>query len=303
LIKRVAKHLIRSAVPRLPWGARQALLDAFCARPDGAAEVVARLAPQLGITEFGANGDYGLIRGVSSDNLILPGYARSGAWCRWMNAMLIDFFRDRAGTYFDVGANIGLTTIPVAQNPLVRCLAFEPEPANFAHLSDNVRRNAKHGNVELHPVAIVDSPRAVMLGIAEGNIGDHRVGFDDGGKRRTVEVRGVTLDEYYARIEGPLAIKMDVQGAELLAINGGRKTLAKAELFMMEFWPHGIKGLGGDPEAVIDLFGGFAKIAFTKGEGEQNPTWLSPEAGCAELRRFMREADANAQIDVIGRRG
>jgi FkbM family methyltransferase len=307
VIKRLAKYLIRSAVPRLPGGVRQALLDAFCATPDGAAELLARLAPQLGITEFGSNGDYGLIRSVSSDIAILPTYAQRKAWSRGINALLIDFFRERGGTYFDVGANIGLTTIPVAQNPLVKCLAFEPEPANFAHLADNVSRNAKHGNVELHPIAILDSRRTVILGVAEGNIGDHRIGFDDDSGRRTVEVFGIPLDEFYDCVTGSLAIKMDIQGAEPLAIIGGRKTLMKAELVIMEFWPHGMRAHGGDPESVIEFISGFSKVAFTNGEEEKSLTWLSPSMASAELRQFVRERgtrgkDARAYIDVIGRR-
>ncbi len=302
MIKRGAKYLIRSAVSRLPWGARQALLDALCARPDGTAELVGRLAPQLGISEFGAVGSYGLIRSVSSDNIILPTYGQRGTWSRGTNDLLIDFFRERAGTYFDVGANIGLTTIPVAQNPSVKCVVFEPEPTNFRHLSDNIRRNVKHGNVELLQVAIIDSARTVTLGIAKGNIGDHRVAFDD--TRETVQVRGAPLDEFYNLVVQPLAVKMDIQGAEPLAIMGGHKTFLMAELVIMEFWPYGMRMHGGDPERTIEFISGFSKILLNSGE-ETNGNWLSPSIACDELRRFVRDRGddrGHRYIDVVGRR-
>jgi FkbM family methyltransferase len=215
---------------------------------------------------------------------------------------LVAFFAGRSGTYFDLGANIGLTTIPVAQNPLVKCFAFEPEPVNFAHLSDNVRRNTREGNVEMHQVAIIDHRATVMLGIAEGNIGDHRVGFDEGGKRRTVEVRGVPLDDFHDRIDGALAVKIDIQGAEPFAIAGGPKTLARADLVIMEFWPHGMRELGSDPGMMIEFVGGFAKVGLTKGDGNANLVYLSPSEACAELRRLVRDGRGREFVDVVGRR-
>jgi FkbM family methyltransferase len=302
VIKHAVKSLIRSVVPCLPWSVRQRLLDALCAKPEGEVEIISRMAPAIGITEFGATGEYGLIRGPASDKIVVPGYARSGTWSAGINATLVAFFAGRPGTYFDVGANIGLTTIPVAQNPHVKCMAFEPEPVNFAHLSDNVFRNARHGNVQLHQVALLDRRATVPLGIAEGNIGDHRIGFDAGGRRRTIDVSGVPLDDFYDCIDGALAVKMDVQGAEAFAIAGGPRTLARAELVIMEFWPHGMRELGSETESVIDFIGGFSAVALLHDAGDTSPVFLSPAAACAELRQFVRDVHGRECLDVVGRR-
>jgi FkbM family methyltransferase len=140
----------------------------------------------------------------------------------------------------------------------VQCFAYEPEPTNLSHLSDNIQRNVKHANFELLQVAIVDSIRTVMLGIAKGNISDHRIGFNDA--RQTVQVRGIPLDEFSNRVVEPLAVKMDIQGAEPLAIIGGDKTLSKAELVIMEFWPNGIGEHGVDAETIIESIGGFSQV-------------------------------------------
>ena len=62
-------------------------------------------------------------------------YASTGRWAEHTNELIGRFF-DKAGrgTFLDIGANIGLTTIPVARRANVACHAFEPEPENFRNL-------------------------------------------------------------------------------------------------------------------------------------------------------------------------
>jgi hypothetical protein len=52
---------------------------------------------------------------------------------------------------------------------------------------------------------------------------------------------------------------MDIQGAEALALGGMVRTLQEAppRRILMEFWPHGIHGMGQDPKAPIDRLVGF----------------------------------------------
>ena len=284
LIKRIFKFLVRSTAHCLP---------------PVATEIAVRLVPRIGAVVGSAHGDYGFIRSTSSDSVLLPVYAKTGTWAKVTNDILIDLFAGRGGTYFDIGANIGLTTIPVAQNPLVKCRAFEPEPVNFANLGDNVRRNAKHGNVEIHQVAIVDHRGSVALGINENHMGDHRVDFNGGDERHMVNVPAARLDDFYDRILGPLAVKIDTQGAEPLVVASGPMTLAKADLIIMEFWPHGMREIGSNPETVIDFIGSLAKVAVMKAEGDAAPVYQSPAQACAELRSLVRD-QGTRYVDVVG---
>jgi hypothetical protein len=60
-----------------------------------------------------ASGSYGLIRSSLNDGLILPAYARTGVYEPRLAALFCEFFASQGGgTYLDIGANIGLTTIP-----------------------------------------------------------------------------------------------------------------------------------------------------------------------------------------------
>jgi hypothetical protein len=69
-------------------------------------------------------------------------------------------------------------------------------------------------------------------------------------QRTTVKIDALPLDEIVGPVEGPLAVKIDTQGAEPFVIEGGQSTLKQAELVVMEFCPYMIGRMGGDPETI-----------------------------------------------------
>ena len=138
-MKAILRHAIAATVKRLPWGAQRAALDALASEV-GAATALSRLAREVGIVALMADGNCGLIEGPVDDALVLPTYARKGQWAPGTIKLLQEFFALAGGVYIDVGANIGLTTIPIARNPNVEVHAFEPDPVVFARLSANVAR-------------------------------------------------------------------------------------------------------------------------------------------------------------------
>lgn len=302
-IKTMAKAVLGSAVRRLPWGARAAVFEALCAQM-GNNEVLVRAATKIGVTEFGAPGQWGVIQSAATDRAILPTYARTGDWAQRTHQVFSNFFGELGGTYLDIGANIGLTTLPVARNPRVRCFAFEPEPTNFASLQNNVRRNAVHGNITLHKMALWDRHGSITFGLAEdGNLGDHRVVTTES-SRRTIEVTAAPLDDLDLPIEGRLGVKIDTQGAEPAIINGGRMVLARARLVVMEFSPFMIAQLGGDPEVVITYLSEFERIALVAGESKEDLVFRPAATACAELRQtFARaRADEADYLDIYAER-
>jgi FkbM family methyltransferase len=287
MTKQSAKRIFRACVDCLP---------------QAVSERVVRMHPRFAIAAGAAHGDYGFFRFAPTDTSILPAYARTGSWAKGTNDLLMEFFAAGEGSYFDIGANVGLTTIPVAARyPLVRCTAFEPEPENFAHLRENVRRNVIHGNVEIHRVAILEHRGTVRLGIADDNKGDHRVNFTEGGRRRVVDVPSAPLDSFDHPSKGPLAVKIDTQGAEPFVIKSGASLLGQSELVILEFWPHGMKELGGDPEIVIEFIGGFAQVAILESESDAAPAYQTARHACSELRKLIGEKD-HIYVDVVARR-
>jgi FkbM family methyltransferase len=255
---RVRKR-IRRIAGRLPEDVKAIALKEL------ASDGLHRLAA-MNIESVSVRGKYGLIMQSIDDRIILPFYARTGTWAPEINARLVEFFAGKGGTYIDVGANIGLTTIAVAQNPNVDCITIEADPGNFAYLSANIAANCPHSNVTLHNVAAYNCTATVELERSPDNFGDHHIkgansnGGTDNHRHKTIRVKAAPLDDLVKPTRFPLAIKIDTQGAEPFVIQGATHTLAQAKLAIIEFWPYGVHRMGGDIRQIIDLLKTFEAV-------------------------------------------
>jgi FkbM family methyltransferase len=158
-------------------------------------------------------------------------------------------------TVADVGANIGCHTLQLAQwvGPAGRVWAFEPDPGNFTMLRANVERNDAR-NVELRPCAVGAASRQSALWISPSHGGDHRIyASRDNRGWRQVAVDVVALDDLFGPDRPLDLIKMDIQGAEGLALAGMARLLATRPTLaiLTEFWPAGLRQAGTDPVALL----------------------------------------------------
>jgi FkbM family methyltransferase len=158
-------------------------------------------------------------------------------------------------TVVDIGANVGLYTITAAARvgPSGRVIAIEPHIESFRHLEKTIASNNLH-NVTPVNVAVGDSRRMVSLFVTDGNKADSRI-YDESGKRQDIAVAMTDLDTLLAEhgIERAQVIKMDIQGAEGLALKGMKKTLANSAevVIFAEFWPWGIVQTGVSPTSFL----------------------------------------------------
>jgi len=129
----------------------------------------------------------------------------------------------------DIGANVGSYTVLAALVPGLTVHAFEPHPKALAGLRENITRNNLGDRVTVHPYALLDkegtatltSPqRTRELGLAtlapvalEGK-------FVKGSQ---IEVEVKTLDT--SPVGDFDILKMDVEGAELMALQGGESKI------------------------------------------------------------------------------
>ena len=216
-------------------------------------------AAAMNIVELSVRGDYGVFTQSVADRTMLPVYATTGKWNHEMNERLTAFFSKDGGTYVDVGANIGLTLVPLAQNPHVEIIAFEPDPSNFHYLSRNVADNCKHANITLHQLAAFREKTQLKFELSPDNLGNHRIRLkeQEGALseqfRKTIVVEAVRLDDVVEVKRKPLAVKIDTEGAESFVIEGGPQLLSQAQLFFTEIWPYGIARMGGNIERVAKL--------------------------------------------------
>jgi FkbM family methyltransferase len=135
----------------------------------------------------------------------------------------------------DVGANIGFWTVPLArhiQHLGGVCYGFEPVPANFERLRQNVDRNALQNVVQLYPLALGEKNDEItmMVDTSEGALTGNaarvpHAAFDDGQRERTpVSVKLRRLDDIASEIgleQHPCAfMKLDIEGCEPFFLRG-----------------------------------------------------------------------------------
>ena len=139
----------------------------------------------------------------------------------------------------DVGANIGLYSLYAAsKGNSVR--SMEPDALNFALLNLHILDNGLEENIIAYPYAINDKSVISQLNIQNYKWGGANSSFD-----RVVDWRGednfssqfkqgspgITIDEFVeASGFKPNHIKIDIDGNELLTLNGARKTLDSKDL-------------------------------------------------------------------------
>jgi len=157
----------------------------------------------------------------------------------------------------DIGANIGYFTLIFARfvGDNGKVFAFEPEPITFKLLEKNIQIN-NYKNVILEQKAVSDKRGKLKLYISEENNGDHRI-YESVEKRNSIEIESVYIDGYLSNqyINKIKFIKMDIQGAEGLAIQGMKKLLETNEKIKLltEFAPCSLKICGTDPKEFLEI--------------------------------------------------
>jgi FkbM family methyltransferase len=155
----------------------------------------------------------------------------------------------------DVGANIGLHTIPLARRvgPKGTVIAFEPDPDNFQILCRNIRVNSV-SNVCTYKLALSSGSGAALLYQSWENRGGlslcKRNVESRGPQMRPVSIETVAGDDLLLNTDKPISlVKIDVEGAEPLVLWGMEKTLLHnpSVKILFEFWPHYVRNLNVDP--------------------------------------------------------
>ncbi len=184
-----------------------------------------------------------------------------------INAVLASSLRADS-TYVDVGANQGqVLRVAVRVSPLGRHLAFEPIPGLAAHLQRSFPQ------VDCRELALAAAPQTASFchfRALEGWSGLRRSPevSDARGRPEFIQVRVSTLDDELREVV-PSLIKIDVEGAELPVLEGGRHVLARARpLVIFEHVAEAAALYGADSESTWDLLNDLGyRIYAVTGEG------------------------------------
>lgn len=174
-----------------------------------------------------------------------------------------DFLRENlklqdGDVVLDVGGNIGWYSLildRMAGAHDVAIYSFEPDPTNFALLQENVARNSAKHVISIQ-AAIADSKGRMTLHLfGKSNRGRHSLlAIHDG---ETIDIDTLTMDGFWSD-QGlgqrtPRFIKMDIEGFELMALQGATAVLDRCPLVMLEYSPSYMKTAKLRPSDLIDL--------------------------------------------------
>jgi FkbM family methyltransferase len=159
------------------------------------------------------------------------------------------------GIFVDVGANLGWHSVHAARHKAVEtAVAFEPDPFNAWLLDRNLLLNDVD-NVVVSTCAIGARRGLIRLHkYKNSNRGRHSVLTDYGYGSRLVPLADLdtALDNLGLADRRVLIVKIDVEGYEPEVVAGARRTLARADVVIIEFSP-GLSRAGGlSTEAMLD---------------------------------------------------
>lgn len=146
---------------------------------------------------------------------------------------LVEKFLKKGDVFIDVGANIGTWTLFAASKVgnVGRVYSFEPHPVTYKYLTGNVLLN-KTNNVT-----------AVNCGIGnnDGNLyftnsldDQNHITYENGIDSIKIPVN--RLDDLMENERKIRLLKLDVEGFELMALQGAFETLKKTEILIFESW-------------------------------------------------------------------
>ena len=186
--------------------------------------------------------------------LLLDPHSEKDYWLGTYEMDLQQAIRDwaKAGMVaFDLGANVGYTSLMLARQVGVKGMvfAFEPLPANQERLNANLALNP-HLPVSLVPMAVADKSGTRTfqvhssddMGKLQGSVG-RQTDYSN-----SIQVETIALDDFVSKQGQPLPdlVKIDIEGGETLALAGMERVLKKKRpLLLIEL--HG-------PEAALGVW-------------------------------------------------
>ena len=178
----------------------------------------------------------------------------------------------------DVGSHVGYFALLSARHvgQEGRVYAFEPEPANYDLLSNNIELNG-YANITAIQTAVSNELGTTTLflsGLDNGRHSTFRHGLPEKG---SVEVESTTIDAF-CQAEGwpPVdLVKIDVEGAEAKVLEGMANLLdRRPELkIIMEFSPSLLLGSGIEPSRLLQCLADRGLRIYGIGDEDEPSCW------------------------------
>lgn len=184
-------------------------------------------------------------------------------WGAWEpdEAWLIDHLLRPGDVFVDVGANEGFHTLvgSCRVGPTGQVVAFEPVPPTVERLQRNLELNDVH-NVEVVAAACVESPTKIRLARRTEEQSSGVYSMRTQGTADSWLVDGRRMDDALAHLTAPIRlVKMDIEGAEMLALRGFTGHLARSDapLVLCEVTDSFLRAMGASAHGLYEFMAGF----------------------------------------------
>lgn len=207
-------------------------------------------------------------------------------------AFLKSVFHD-GDVFLDIGANLGWYSLVLGrQCPRASIFAFEPIPSTVSVLERNVRLN-RLDNVEAIAMGMFNEEAELNFIFVEDVSGatSLKMAGQTRGRAPAREVlcKTTTLDAFCAsRDLRPSLIKIDVEGAELMVVQGGQKTLENTPIILVELLRKWSREFGYHPN---DVFTHLARYGYQ--------AWEFVEGGVGKLHPCAEVTEDTQQTNFI----
>ena len=164
--------------------------------------------------------------------LVFPSAGHGPQWTRQVAGIyetaVVQALQEHAhpkSVFYDIGANHGYFSLLgcVLVGHQGHCYSFEPLPQNVAVLQHVTRIN-RIVNHTLVQSAVSNSKGMAQLFLTGEN--DYRPSLVAGGHTDKLEVETITLDDFSKNHRLPDLLKVDVEGAEMLVLEGAERLLS-----------------------------------------------------------------------------
>lgn len=246
---------------------------------------------------------------ISWSLFITGGYQRDEvvALLAWLNGRRGSLAPD--AVVVDVGANIGATSIPIAELTGRRVLAIEPEPENVAMLQRNIQQNGLQERIVVACVAVDDRRGTAWMVVPATNSGGAELCpagaapslVAVGLIKRTIQVPTDTLDGILVAqgigVRQVALVWSDTQGAEAHVIRSGAALWQAGVPLYIEFWPRALRR-HGDLDDFIALLSRFFTHGIEHAALLRDGAAARPEP-IAAVASLLRSLDGDRSTDVL----
>lgn len=174
-------------------------------------------------------------------------------------------------TILDIGANCGWYSLALGRKfPNARIHAFEPIRHTFDILKKNIERNELSNNITAHPIGVSNQEGFIDFLYTPECSGATSLKLAGHPKKTHSELQNITCPittlDVFCRENAisPQLIKCDVEGAELMVIQGGIHTIASCRpVLLIELLRKWAKKFDYHPNSVIDILDQLGYAAYT----------------------------------------